>query len=116
MGGAAEQTANQTERKPTGEEIVVGRVRFHESAGKVHFHDDINKLKVEVPVADWWENWSRLKSGRTKRIKMIDTDRKTQVSVRLSGKGGAVNAQIRVTAVNVSPDFEALNKFSTAIS
>jgi hypothetical protein len=32
----------------------VQKIRQHVSGGEVHFHDDEAKLKVAIPVADWW--------------------------------------------------------------
>ena len=29
-------------------------LRFHINGPEVHFHDDANKLKAAVPVADWY--------------------------------------------------------------
>lgn len=36
-------------------------IRQHISSGEVHLHDDQNKIKVAIPVADWYVILNKLK-------------------------------------------------------
>lgn len=40
------------------------QIRFHISNGEVHFHDDANKLKAVISVADWFVVWRSLLSNQ----------------------------------------------------
>lgn len=76
LGGLL-QPANQKAR--TGSLPVVGdlsqAIRFHQSGGEIHFHvDDApdGKLKVALPVAEWWSAWEQVKNLRTERYRYVD--------------------------------------------
>ena len=40
------------------------KIRWHESGGEVHFHDDERGLKVAIPVATVWDEWQRFKKEK----------------------------------------------------
>lgn len=111
MGGVAEDVVPQTEKRSDGSVVTVGKVRFHESGGEVHFHDDERGLKVAIPVATWWSTWQSLSSGAAKKAELVDASRKTMVTVKVSGKQ-VRDVSIRIRNVGLSSSFESLQKFS----
>jgi len=89
MGGENESTV---ERKPnkagrSGTQQA-GKIRMHTSSGEVHFHDDEAKIKVSVPVSDFYSAMQDLKRPlRTKKkvgreCRFIDTINNTMVVIR----------------------------------
>lgn len=70
MGGLREDVIEspKTESPKTMTEIQSPqKLRFHESKGEVHFHNDADQLKCSIPVAEWFiamrsikilQNWS----------------------------------------------------------
>ena len=114
MGGIAEDVIEQPARTESpSARGVVGNVRFHESGGEVHFHDDVNKLKVAIPMASWWRTWQDLSSGSTKKARLVDPARKTEVVLKVSNKQGVCDVSVKINTVALSTSFEKLQKFST---
>lgn len=113
MGGVAEETVEQKQKTADGTFESLGRIRFHESNGEVHFHDDDRKLKVAVPVATWWQAWQSLSTGVTKKVELTDPQRKTAIKVKVTGRKGVRDITVRITNVAFSTEFDKLQKFST---
>ena len=57
MGGDNEKVVETTRAPASGKttEKSIGKIRIHENAGEVHFHDDENKLIEEIcpTIAAW---------------------------------------------------------------
>jgi len=118
MGGANETVAEQKAATPSGKTEVIGKVRFHESGGEIHFHDDANQLKVAVPVATWFQAWQRLEAGQIDRWYYPDLERKTVLDVRIiltsAADGPAkLDVAMSVRKVELSDTFTKLQQFST---
>jgi hypothetical protein len=88
-------------------------IRVHESAGKVHFHDDKKKLKVEAPTAKVWAAWDELKRGKIKDWEFEDIERGTKVKMSESSLvDDTREIAIEVnTAKKHGPNFVAFEKF-----
>lgn len=89
------------------------RIRFHENAGQVHFHDDQLNLKSAVPVADWWKAWEKLRS-QPGRWEYFDTVNDTVliVETQLVGEPPGIEAVISLTRGVYGTNFKALNAFT----
>ena len=117
MGGERETVAEQRKRdRKTGKPEKVGSVRFHESGGEIHFHDDNNKLKVAIPSGVWHEAWERLSSGRQKRFEYADVLEKSRLVVKIDSekkdKSKALEAFIKISPIELGSTFESLQKFT----
>lgn len=90
------------------------KIRFHENAGEVHFHADDEKLKVAVPVAEWYRAWDALKNLRRNNWQHVDLKNGSQVVVRVGDINGQLDCTVEVTKVSsgTGPTFDALNKFT----
>jgi len=128
MGGANEQIVSQSKSKeqqvvvqqaPETETIDVGLgtapqmpevlndIRIHHSGGNTHFHDDTNKLKVAVPIADAWAGWAT--AQRTGYCRLIDTSRQTVADIEVIGKDSLL-AKINIRKIRIHESFNAINK------
>jgi hypothetical protein len=91
-------------------------IRYHVKDGKIHFHNDGEKLKVEVPVAEWWGAWEELKNFRRTKWQYIDSERGTllEVSVGLT-EDNKLDAHAKVSRVahGVGTIFTKLDEFTT---
>lgn len=121
MGGDRETMSQQKVENKTGDVEVVGNVRYHESGGQVHFHDDKNGLKVAVPVATWFGAWQKMLLSLPAEWHFADTERNTIVNVKLRLKeakphkerSARLDALISIEKIELSEAFTALNKFSS---
>lgn len=117
MGGEREATVPVSSTTQTGEKKI-GTVRFHESKpdGEIHFHDDANQMKVAVPTATWYKLWELFSSGQKKKIKFIDAQQGTKLTVKRSSKSSkgkkSLDAEIKIESINVSGTFAALQTFT----
>ncbi len=105
MGGQFEDKVEVAPPKKSKEgdagEVTVKGIRFHESKGHVHFHDDKAGLKCYVPKAVWWGEWQKLRSPSsnvTANFEHQDFDNESSLYVESIMEGDSV----RVTMV-VSP-------------
>lgn len=61
MGGTNEKILDAGKSAGTSKSTEIGtgkkKLRLHENAGEVHFHDDTAGLKVAVPVATFMKEW-----------------------------------------------------------
>ncbi len=93
-------------------------VRYHEKNGVIHFHDDIAKLRVAVPVAEFWEGWNRHRPSiceRNRRLTFIDEKAGTVVVISGRLENHVVKVDIEVKSVSVDPSFADLNDFAYKI-
>lgn len=120
MGGERETIGSQKIETQTGTEII-GSVRYHESKGQIHFHDDKNKLKVAVPVAVWYKAWNSLLSSVPGEWNYADIDNGTIMHVSVSLKKASekknrphprIDVLMQIQKVELSEDFSKLNNFS----
>lgn len=119
MGGEREDyVTKKKDDKIESQGSVVGavagqRLRFHESAGQVHFHDDALGLKAAVPVADWWKAWDKLRTMLSK-WEYVDTTNDTVLTVEthMAGEPPGIEASITLTRGIFGTNFKALNAFT----
>ncbi len=74
MGGQYEDKVEVAPQKQArgDEEVTVKGIRFHESKGHVHFHDDKAGLKCYVPKAVWWREWNRIRNPSAKSQQVVE--------------------------------------------
>lgn len=104
MSGDREKVTKSTSKT---DDIHINNIRYHESGGKVHFHDDKASLKCTVPVADFWSAWNDFKANFNedgKRIRFIDIENNTSVVM------GWIYKHDSVTAIVTSIDIEIFIK------
>lgn len=83
MGGKNEQVIETPAEKGLGN--LVGKTRVHESAGFIHFHDDEKRVKVAIPVAEFWTAWNHFKNGdQAASLKFLDLVNKSLLTITLS--------------------------------
>lgn len=117
MGGEREQMAEQRVVKD-GQTTIIGKIRFHENAGQVHFHDDAKKLKVAMPASTWMTAWQNMLQRIGKKWQYFDQDNqtlltiKTKAKVGKTGKVAHVDCLMHVESAKASPEFAALQKFT----
>ncbi len=118
MGGERETTVEQKspESQPKEESPQkVGKLRIHESGGKVHFHDDDRKLKVEVPVSEWWKAWDYLKHAH-RHWSYVDMANNSYLEIATdmsNGSGVKINTILDIQPIiYVSETYKELNKFT----
>ena|SRR5258708_2411995 len=116
MGGQYEDTieAPRKSRGKSGSETI-GKIRFHESRGEVHFHDDDAKLKVAMPVHVWSEAWAQVASGARHEWSYIDGINGTALDVELTADKGKVDVDLTIGETKVSDSFKKLQKFTEAV-
>ncbi len=118
MGGERETHVEKTEipdKSGSVRQNSGSRLRIHENAGQVHFHDDENKLKVAVPVATWWRAWQELQQPG--RWDYIDVDNMACLTVqtKLYQQDDilSVECELMVTRVGViGTNYTELAKFT----
>lgn len=112
MGGERQDYVSKTETQGsvTG---MAGKLRFHESAGQVHFHDDALGLKAAIPVAEWWKAWEKLKVGPFHWV-WSDAAHDTILTVEtiLTGEPPGIEANLSLARGIFGSNFKALNAFT----
>jgi hypothetical protein len=120
MGGEREGYVESKEKPSKSQETmgsVAGtsgqRLRYHENAGEVHFHDDAIGLKAAVPVAEWWKAWEKLKA-QPERWEWVDAKNNTYlvVETQIVGDPPGIEAFTSLTNLVVGPNFQAFNNFT----
>jgi hypothetical protein len=115
VGGDKEGFVPQTK---TGSPGKADKIRFHESKGEVHFHDDVTKHKVAIPVAEWSRQWNDLqqKAPGEAVYRYFDPDQSTVLTVEiifdLKGKAPSVDLKISIDKIDYSKSFADLQKFT----
>jgi hypothetical protein len=106
MGGENEKVLS-TKSKGTAflGSTNAGKIRMHENGGEVHFHDDANKLKVAVPVADYWSRFNNWINDPQKPLQFIDSNRKAELafSIKRSHPQGLSNPPLIDVEMSLSP-------------
>jgi len=115
MGGERETKVpkSQSQSTPTS----LGDIRIHESGGEVHFHDDKSKLKVAVPVAEWWKEWQRLKTPSvSQQWDYIDSINSTLLSIvseiDRDKSPPEISLKILIEKVKVADNFKKIQEFT----
>lgn len=70
-------------------------IRFHQNptGSEIHFHVDDEKLKVALPVAEWWSAWEQVKNMRLDQYRYVDHKNGTMLELT-SGLDGAGKFEI----------------------
>lgn len=118
MGGEKETIAMQTKEDKSGKIEQCGQVRYHENAGEVHFHDDVNGLKVAIPSGVWFSLFQSLMREVPNSFTYADT--KNQAILHVSTKmkkakkkmPARIETEMYLEKVNVSNELAALQKFT----
>tara|TARA_Y100000310_G_scaffold328692_1_gene397229 strand:- start:1389 stop:1766 length:378 start_codon:yes stop_codon:yes gene_type:complete len=121
MGGENEKVVEtpRATSAPFGKTAkTVGKIRIHENAGEVHFHDDKKKLKVAVPVADFMERWEtfQLDPFRGDSLRLFDSENETAVilqpdNIDLNAPDKPFDVAIYLHKVKLGTAFQALSDF-----
>jgi hypothetical protein len=136
MGGEREMTVDAAEKPKTkkGDELpgtssgflvehfaqANQKLRIHESAGYIHFHDDVAvpKIKVAIPVSDAWKAWDRLstpKIGEPNEWKAVDSVNNSVVECEVvcveDAAGWNIEARLRVKRAKVNDAYANLANF-----
>lgn len=82
-------------------------IRQHVSAGQVHFHDDSNKLKASIPVADWYVILRQLKTMT--KYTYVDTDFNCTATFRPFINNGTFEVAVELIPIVVGERFKQLN-------
>lgn len=81
-------------------------IRQHISAGQVHLHDDDNKLKVSIPVAEWYVIVRQLKTMTP--YTYVDTDFNCSATFRPFVHNGYFEVSIEMVPITVGDRFKQL--------
>ncbi len=114
MGGEREDVV-EAKKKATkgGGTETVGKIRFHETKGEVHFHDDAAKLKCAVPSVHWYEMWGKLTTGEIDMLSHIDTDNATRLDVTIITRpDGKLDCALAVSPAKFTAEFQKVQKFT----
>jgi hypothetical protein len=120
MGGERETTSPQ-KVTTKGKTHTIGTVRYHEEDHQIHFHDDVNGLKVTIPAAQWLQAYQEMETHLPARKHFLDPQRKTvlYVHLKLTPKKPKKDITPKVTATfsihgntEIDPEYEALRKFT----
>lgn len=128
MGGERETVVTQKPRETTiqseikqfvapKESGLSQKIRIHENAGEIHFHDDDNKLKVSVPVAEWWSIWKKSRSNLHAIIHYVDANNNTLLEIQPQltwndSTNNNVEVFVRVSKLTLGTTFQSLDKFT----
>ncbi len=127
MGGARQTTAasSKVDHSAPASKSTVGSmsgggvgcdIRYHESGGEVHFHDDATPLKVAIPVAEYWELWDGFVNGTIPQISFLDIVNNTSLLITRQDEyvaGGASESDIliEVKPMNMAKTFLDMHTF-----
>jgi hypothetical protein len=118
MGGARETIAEaQKTGKSEGSVIEMANgldIRYHESDGEVHFHDDKTPIKCAVPVAEFWDAWQKFKTKVNSFIYFVDDTNNTSVTISWFPDNAIddnVDITIRLRSVNIKKTFSDMDAF-----
>ncbi len=112
MGGERETTVKHNNKAGSAR---AGDIRIHESGGAVHLHDDVQKLKVEVPSAIFFTAWQKIKNNIPHVSSSVETlyDASHQATATLRLRPDS-DLEITITKSDVArPNFTSVDKFVT---
>jgi len=95
------------------------KLRIHESKGKVHFHDDKNKIKAYVPIGQWYAILQNLETGTQTKITHHDSDNKSTLIIRIGVIGGKLDASVSLNEykeLKVGSTLEKLQSFTQKVT
>lgn len=114
MGGEREKTISA----PTKGQVInlmSGAIRIHENQGEVHFHDDRAKLKVAVPVAQFWNAWEQSRGSLT-TIRLFDPKNSTCAIIKTDmaevKKEWRLWTSVQVIKITIDPSYAQINDFA----
>jgi len=115
MGGARE--AKVAAKKADGKEQKLGELRFHESGGQVHFHDDKNKLKVAIQAGRWYQEWQNAVKAACENgmaaFQYRDHINKSQLTLQVTLSDGQLDiSEISIAPLTSSDTFKKLDEFT----
>ena len=86
-------------------------LRVHESGGEIHFHDDANGIRVNVPVADFFSAWEVLKNGEIRGpVRFTDKTNSTIVELFPHMTYSTVDIVVKVRRVEFGANFLNIEK------
>ncbi len=116
MGGTNEKVLSQSPAATGSRSATLSggtqSVRIHENAGEVHLHDDANKLRVAVPVADFMKLFGAWKESPINPLILIDHAKKTQATIAMKTSGGEMDVDIQISAAKIGKNLQALVDFA----
>lgn len=83
-------------------------IRQHMSAGQIHLHCDDQKLKVAIPVAEWYLVLRQLRS--LNEFTWVDSENKCLAYIRPYINDNLFEVAIELIGINIGPRFEEMNK------
>jgi hypothetical protein len=90
-------------------------IRYHLNGGFIHFHDDQSKLRVAIPVAEWWCALESLKHLRDEDFRYIDHDAGTMLEVSAGineNNQFDIIPEVKKVSSGVGPIFKKLEAFT----
>jgi len=90
-------------------------LRYHLKDGFVHFHEEKSKLRVAVPVAEWWRALESLKNLRDERYRYVDHDAGTMLEVTAGVNQDnqfEIIPKVHAISSGIGPIFEKLRTFT----
>lgn len=111
MGGTNEKVIDTPRAATSSKSAAIGKIRVHENAGEVHFHDDEKGLKVAVPAASFWKAWQG--NVNLNSLFFFDSERQTicNIRFRLVDSGQSIESEVILTKAMVNDTFKNLNDF-----
>ncbi len=97
--------------KGKSDKTEAGGFRIHQSSGEVHVHDDVNKLKVAVPVSAWWKMWDKLRN-EPGAWTWVDPHFKTKLMVETTLDQSTIDVKISVTPIAFGDSWDKINTFT----
>jgi hypothetical protein len=115
MGGSYEKTVEAQPKVEKAKGVPpesmgstnIHQLRIHESKGEIHFHNDNNKLKVAMPVAEFNVMMRQLK--RMKPINFVDDVNKTVLTIEPIFDGSSLALKMVIVPATLGDNFKALN-------
>lgn len=102
MGGANQSTVQSKS----------GTIRTHLNKDKVpnevHFHHDVQGIKVYVPVAEWHNAWARLAHSPIGNYEYVDAVNRSRLKITTKTVNGEIEADIEVARLGYGPTMKAL--------
>lgn len=82
-------------------------IRQHMSNGQIHLHVDAEKLKVAIPVAEWFLVMRNLRSLNP--FTFIDSENNCVAYLRPYIYGGSFEIAIEIAPIAIGPRFNSMN-------
>ena len=102
--------------------LINGSVRIHENQGEVHLHDDLEKLKVAIPVGDFWNAWERCRTSMSTNnapfatSRLVDTKNSTcaiiETQLHEVGTECRLQSTVKIIKIVIDPSYQQINDFA----